>query len=327
MFGGYQLVNCNKLLAIAIPTFNRAKALDDLLRNLIPAVSDLDIAIHILDNASSDETATIFKNWSLVYKNIFYFKNSVTIGMDGNFEAALREPKSEYVWLLGDTYIASKHDIQLVMAEIITADQKPDAILVDVERRVSYLKKQDFRNCDELLSKLGWQATCISANIFSKKIIDCGDFSRFRNTDLVHVGVLFESLARFDFLVKWMPEVNIRVSSSKRNVTNGWITRALNIWLVKWPGLIYSLPPIYSIATKKKCIIDHNRKSNLMTTVGLLNLRVSGGLNLQNVLKYRNELRDFVLIPFIFILFISVLPIPALSFLRKRYLNLRDANH
>ncbi|WP_422555544.1 glycosyltransferase, partial [Sulfuricurvum sp.] len=49
----------NKQLAICIPTYNRAKVLEELLFDLIPQVAPLDIPIYISDNNSLDQTQIV----------------------------------------------------------------------------------------------------------------------------------------------------------------------------------------------------------------------------------------------------------------------------
>lgn len=49
------------------------------------------------------------------YPLLHYHTNEINVGADKNFEIALKIPKTEYVWLLGDTYELQQHGIQHVL--------------------------------------------------------------------------------------------------------------------------------------------------------------------------------------------------------------------
>jgi len=89
------------LLSICIPTFNRAKHLDNCLSSILTALRDveLEVEVCISDNCSTDNTEQIVLNSKLP---VIYKKNSENIGIARNFLSAVGLASGEFVWLIGD---------------------------------------------------------------------------------------------------------------------------------------------------------------------------------------------------------------------------------
>lgn len=91
------------LITIAIPTFNRASLLHRLLGQLGSQInSDVRVELIISDNASTDTTSSVVKEFQDQGMPVRYLRNSTNIGADRNilqcFDAAL----GEYVWIFSD---------------------------------------------------------------------------------------------------------------------------------------------------------------------------------------------------------------------------------
>ncbi|MHC5610691.1 MAG: glycosyltransferase family 2 protein [Nostoc sp.] len=96
----------NKLLTIAIPTFNRAQLLDKQLTWLAKSIKgfESDCEIFISDNCSTDNTQKIIKKWQIILSNVRFTsnRNSENIGVMANIACCLKAPMSKYVWTIGD---------------------------------------------------------------------------------------------------------------------------------------------------------------------------------------------------------------------------------
>ncbi|MBE8967009.1 glycosyltransferase family 2 protein [Nostocales cyanobacterium LEGE 12452] len=96
----------NKLLTIAIPTFNRAKILDKQLTWLAKSIKgfESDCEIFISDNCSTDNTQDIIKKWQIILSNVTFISNSNSenIGVMSNIACCLKAPTTKYVWTIGD---------------------------------------------------------------------------------------------------------------------------------------------------------------------------------------------------------------------------------
>ncbi|MBW4615416.1 MAG: glycosyltransferase [Desmonostoc vinosum HA7617-LM4] len=96
----------NKLLTIAIPTYNRANLLDQQLAWLAQAIKGFEHECEILvsDNCSTDNTQEIITKWQQVLSNITFRsnKNSQNLGVLKNITYCLNSATTKYVWTIGD---------------------------------------------------------------------------------------------------------------------------------------------------------------------------------------------------------------------------------
>src|SRR3989344_8861864 len=126
-------------LSIVMPTYNRADFLDYSLSVHAPLAAKYSVEIFIFDNASSDSTSEVVSKWQEQYPLVRYFKNSTNLGAEGNFEAALRKPDTDYIWLLGDTYEISEQLFLNVFAQL---HDGYDHFLVNVGGEVKTLESK-----------------------------------------------------------------------------------------------------------------------------------------------------------------------------------------
>lgn len=97
--------NKNIKLSVAIPTYNGARYIREALDSIIYQLNDIDEEIEIVfsDNASTDQTPEIIKEYQEKYPEIIsYYRNDQNLGPDKNIDLAVRRSKGEYVWLFSD---------------------------------------------------------------------------------------------------------------------------------------------------------------------------------------------------------------------------------
>lgn len=98
-----QQTNIKPLLTIAIPTYNRAVYLRELLSVLFDQLVDEPrVELIISDNASSDETASLVEEYQRYGLQIRSVRNKVNIGADANFMQCIEIARGKYFWLFGD---------------------------------------------------------------------------------------------------------------------------------------------------------------------------------------------------------------------------------
>ncbi len=311
----------NTNVSIAIPTYNRAQYLDYSLSINIPLAKKFDVPIYISDNNSSDETFEIVQKWMKIYDYLFYSKNEDNLGPDINFELSLKLPDTNYVWLIGDT---TKITQKVFESVFIQSKEKYDLIILNEAKRVTDLKSQLITDRNFLLSKLGWHLTQIACVLFSKELIHNANFSSFRDTRFIHVGVVFEFLSNKDkFLAKWNHDLSTDMLIIKNIPKISWQEETLDIWLRKWPNFVFSLPTSYSLASKKQMIITHNNKTNIFGFKSLMFLRSKGFYSLNHLLSYKKFLKVAMGRAFISeFLFVACLPSSFVRFLIKFYYRL-----
>lgn len=112
----------NKLLTIAIPTWNRADKLRSALSFLLPQIYQNKeyIEFIISDNASTDNTAEAVANISRLYPDLKYIYNKQTenTGFFGNFHKCISLGTGKYFWLLSDDDFVMPNVIDIIIDTI-----------------------------------------------------------------------------------------------------------------------------------------------------------------------------------------------------------------
>lgn len=102
------------ILSIAIPTFNGARTIKNMLNILLPQIDER-VELFVVDNASTDETPKIIEKYKLDYPFIGYFRNESNIGADGNFLKCMKMAKGKYIYLLSDDDILVEGALQRIL--------------------------------------------------------------------------------------------------------------------------------------------------------------------------------------------------------------------
>jgi glycosyltransferase involved in cell wall biosynthesis len=112
----------NKLLTIAIPTYNRAELLDKQLGWLAQAIKgfEADCEILVSDNCSTDNTQDIINKWQEILSNITFKsnKNPEKLGVMKNIIYCLSAATTKYVWTIGDDDPIEDRSIPYVISKL-----------------------------------------------------------------------------------------------------------------------------------------------------------------------------------------------------------------
>ncbi len=94
------------LLSICIPTYNRAGYIRDCLDSIISQFTDPEmqkrVEIVISDNASSDNTTEVVKEYQAKYPTILYSRSETNLGFDRNFLNVINHAQGKYCFSIGD---------------------------------------------------------------------------------------------------------------------------------------------------------------------------------------------------------------------------------
>jgi abequosyltransferase len=136
--GDFGMPHSRPLLTIAIPTYNRAPFLKELLIALEDqAIEHPEVEILVSDNASVDETAEIVANFIAKGMGIQYHRHSANVGADANFLRCLNVAQGKYLWICGDDDIILRGTLDKVVGHL--QDQEFDLIYL-----TSYGFKKDY---------------------------------------------------------------------------------------------------------------------------------------------------------------------------------------
>lgn len=317
--------NANNLISITIPTYNRAPFLDSCLAYHIPLAKKHNVKIFVSDNASDDNTEEVVKRRCAEYPLIFYTRNQTNIGPDANFEQALKLADTKYIWLLGDTYKLPKQGLDYVVNLLISCSVIYDLIVFNWKNRVKDTVSQDYTDPNKILSDIGWHMTCLSALVYRVDMLRECNFKKYRNTNFIQTGIVFEYISAHDHLIHWNRNVSVETIFIDKVKKNTWSEHRFEIWFERWPKFIFSLPSIFSLSSKIKAIKDHGVKSKAFSLKNLLLMRFNNFLDLNAYKKYRYVMPLTISYPRSFILLcISILPIFLLGFLNRLLGNKTD---
>lgn len=183
------------LLTIAIPTYNRARFLNQCLKRVTDQVDAADDRVEILvsDNCSPDDTREVVAKYIDAGAKIRYLVNKENMGLDFNVAQCYKEAKGQFVVAFGD-------DDQLLAGSV-------DLILKTIQENrgcgVIHLNAFDqkhvagasavFDTPIQFLREISYFITFISANLINRDFIDFNELLTYENSILNHVNLVFEA--------------------------------------------------------------------------------------------------------------------------------------
>lgn len=303
-------MEANKQLSIVIPTYNRADFLDYSLEVHIPMVKEYNIEISIFDNASTDNTQSIVQKWNKEYEHINYIRHDKNIGAVKNFEYALMYSKKEYIWLVGDTYQIPANAIDYFFNIMNQSNEYYDVIVFNLHDKIK-LNSQTYTDFNLVLYDIGALMSCAAISIINKKLLNNDSLNRYLHTSFPHTGLIFEELTKQDKIkIKWLKEYKITGFNNNKLLKTNWshTPKAFEIGCEDWTNFIMSLPPMYKLEDKMKCIMDFGKVSGLFTFKNLILLRMNGLLNIEIFNKYKKIFPFTINYPLWLIFIISLTP-------------------
>ena len=197
------------ILTLAIPTFNRAPYLTELLECLLPQFTREPRAeLIVSDNASEDATGSIVAGFIARGLPCRYVLNHANFGADGNFLQCLDLARGKYVWVMGDDDLLSPDAIALLLATLqadeydlvylssigFSGDTRPNPPTDPLGRFAEVVTDGDY-----LLEKVNALIGLISVNIVNKdRLLGTlyPPIADLRDTNLIQVGWLFPVIHR-----------------------------------------------------------------------------------------------------------------------------------
>ncbi|NQU03927.1 MAG: glycosyltransferase family 2 protein, partial [Syntrophaceae bacterium] len=121
----------NKLLTIAVPTYNRA----DKVKRLLSVIKDEifsfrlqdQVSVIVSNNASTDKTHSAVSKFLNCGLNIEYYRQPENLGFDGNLRFLYTQAKTRYVWYISDDEMPLKGAISKIL-KVLKKDD-PDVLL------------------------------------------------------------------------------------------------------------------------------------------------------------------------------------------------------
>ena len=194
-------------LSICIPTFNRADFLAELLESVVHQYTN-EVEIVISDNASTDNTEIIVREFQKKYARITFNQSKFNIGPDRNFLKAIELASGEYCCLMGSDDLVftggltsildvinknqglSGFSIGRLMYDISMKKQLSDLDIFPMRTETFY----KYSTSEEALVELAVYLSFMSGHIFSlhewRKYATGDDIKEYYN-GIVHLYIFF----------------------------------------------------------------------------------------------------------------------------------------
>jgi abequosyltransferase len=253
----FDSVNVVPVLSICIATYNRGKFIAETLNSIFSQMQ-LGVEVVIVDGASPDNTSEIIAPYLQRYPEIHYYRELENSGVDIDYDKAVGYAKGEFCWLMTDDDLLCPGAIKRLLAEL---DDDVDLVVVNEEvKNINFSKTLDKNHCKIPVDKkynasnnvaffqeMAQALSFIGCVVIRRDVWLSRDRASFYGTLFIHVGVIFQSppIKNVSFIAE--PLIVIRYGNGM------WTPRGFEIWMFKWPELIWSFSD-YSDSSKARVL-------------------------------------------------------------------------
>ncbi|PHS25235.1 MAG: glycosyl transferase [Methylophaga sp.] len=311
-------------LSICIATYNRGKfigeTLDSILTQMEPGVE-----IVVVDGASPDNTSEVMAQYLLQHPEIRYFREEVNSGVDADFDKAVGYARGDYCWLMTDDDLLKPDAIKKVLSvlgdeeELIVVNSEirnVDLSVVFEHQRLEFDVDKVYQAADseEFFSEIAGYLSFIGCVVIRRACWLSRNRSAYYGTLFIHVGVIFHDPPITNVRVISEPLIIIRYGNAM------WTSRSFEIWMFKWPKLIWSFPGFSDAVKRKVCrrepwrsvkALFHNRALGAYTVVEFQKFWPSNMGKLERAMAYFLSVFPASLANFIMVFYFSIFSKPA----------------
>ena len=310
-------MNFSKDLMITVPTFNRDELLEIWLKEHAEMMFLKNIRIHIQDNCSKDKTSVVLKKWKKQYKNISFEINKKNIH-NKNFEKALNNCDSKFVWLVGDTYQINEQLLDKVIFKIKM--HSPLFFIVNIKEKIK-LFKDSYVDANFTCEKLSGILSCISCVIYNKNLLGKIKFEEYGVTNNFYHTIYILNKLKFHNAKAYWISSSINMLSNIQKLKKNWASDPRYVFEVGCKNWILSINSLigYSFESKKKAFKLFSKITNLFDWKGGLWLRAQNLLTMKEITRYSYYLEKSNGKQYIFLYIIALIPVFVLKTLKKLY--------
>ena len=303
-------------LSICIATFNRGAYIGETLDSILCQLGS-NVEIVVVDGCSPDNTSEVMFEYGSRYPQISYYREKVNSGVDGDYDKAVSYAQGEYCWLMTDDDLLCPGAIETVLSEI---SNPVDLLVVDAEirnadfsrllekSRLGYKTNRQYgkNQQEQWFSDLADHLSFIGCVIIRRECWLGRNRAEYYGTVFIHIGVVFQHPPLETVRVVSEPLVVIRYGNAM------WTSRAFDIWMFKWPELIWGFPDYSDEAKQSICQREPWKKAKT-----LFEYRAKGAYSISEFRKYFNKEKSSLLRCLLYV--IAVFPSRLANFLSVIY--------
>jgi len=233
-------------LTICIATYERAERLRRTVDCILAQLPGPEVELLVVDGASRDDTGRVMESFASRSKLVRYLRLSQKGGVDNDFRKGLEDARGKYVWFFCDDDFLADDAVEKVLGAL--RSHSPEVLIVNGEARDE--------ECGEILNEnlLGITGvriytqdrqleffrdvvayiTYIGAVVIRRELWLQRPHQRYSGSELAHIGMIFHEPLPGIAVVLGEPLVRLSQFSSQ------WSARAFGIWMINWPGLVWS---------------------------------------------------------------------------------------
>jgi abequosyltransferase len=231
-------------LSICIATLNRSAFIGATLESIVCQATE-QVEIVVLDGASTDNTEAVIRGYQELFPRLRYVRQNANMGVDRDFAEAVDLAQGEYCWLFSDDDLLKPGAIQAVLDAIEgnygliipnSEAQNVDLSKLLVPQKLPLTADRIYKSNEGqlLLADLGGYLTFIGCVIIKRQLWTAREKIKYFGTYFIHLGVIFQSPLPEDTLVIAKPLISIRYGNAM------WLAKYFEVWMFKWPNLIWS---------------------------------------------------------------------------------------
>ncbi len=274
------------LLSICIATYNRAAFIGDTLGSIIPQLTD-DTELLVVDGASTDNTEAVVNGFVSKEPRLRYIRLPQKGGVDQDYCRAVELARGAFCWLFTDDdllkpgavsavlgRIAPEVSLLVVNAEVLNADLTKTLQTRRVGSGQDRVYGRD--EFEALFADTGSYLSFIGGVVVRRELWLQREKTTYFGTEFVHIGAIFQSPLPGRAVLIANPYVSIRYGNAQ------WSSRHFEIWMYKWPRLVWSFDGFGE--TAKAAVTPKEPWKNL------LGLAVDRALGLYSLSEFRTYL-------------------------------------
>ncbi len=234
------------ILSICIATYNRAKFIGPTLESIVSQVEE-GVEILVVDGASPDNTEEVVRKYQQKCPRLRYVRLPVKGGVDQDYDRSVELARGDYCWLFTDDDLlkpgavlavldAVKQGYSLVIANAEIRNMDLSRLLV--ERKLSLMEDSVYEDIpadkERFLAEVGDYLTFIGGVVINRELWLSRVRAKYYGSRFIHVGVIFQSPLPGRILALATPQIVIRLGNAE------WSRLSFEIWMFKWPDLIWS---------------------------------------------------------------------------------------
>ena len=251
-------------LSICIATLNRGAFIGQTLDTIVGQLQD-DVELVIVDGASKDSTADVVGRYTEADSRVRYVRLPKASGVDQDYDLAVSHARGEYCWLMTDDDLLKPGAVDRVLAAL---DGKVELVVVNTEVRtvdfggtlrgalVATDQDRDYapEDADRLLADTAHALSFIGCVVILRSFWLARDRAAYYGSLFVHVGVIFQGRTPWTRVIA-EALITIRYGNAM------WTARGFEIWMFKWPSLVWSFNGVSDLAKSRICAREPWRQS------------------------------------------------------------------